>query len=164
MTHLLIIILSFLAQNKMVEYSNKATKNGMTVKWEHMDNRIYFEMEAPNNGWVTIGFNTSSATKGSYLLMGNITDNKPNVVEYYTLSAGNYQPISILGGHPKVENIEGKEVNNKTTLRFSLPTNPASIYAKNLNKGSEYIMLIAYSQSDDFQHHSSMRTSIKIKL
>ena len=48
----------------------KITKNQMTVCWEYKADRIYFEMEAPTNGWIAIGFNSRNQIVGSYLLMG----------------------------------------------------------------------------------------------
>lgn len=139
-------------------------KNKMTVNWHFEDNRIYFEMTAPTNGWVTVGFNTKSGTSGAYLLMGNVINSKANLVEHYTKCPGNYSPISRFGADPQVENIEGVQEAEKTTIRFSLPTVSLSKYQKDLSEGKEYYMIIAYSQEDDFQHHSIMRTSVNVKL
>ncbi len=140
------------------------TKNKMTVRWYYESNRIYFEMIAPTTGWVTIGFNTKVGTTGAYLLMGNIINSKVNLVEHYTKSPGDYSPISRFGANPQVENVEGIQQARKTTIRFSLPTASLSKYQKNLSEGKEYYMIMAYSQEDDFQHHSIMRTSVNVKL
>ncbi|WP_248724155.1 DOMON domain-containing protein [Seonamhaeicola sp. ML3] len=147
------------------ENENKSiTKNKMTVSWHFKNDRIHFEMAAPTSGWVTIGFNTKTGISGAYLLMGNVVKDKVNLVEYYTKSPGNYDPISKFGVNPQVENIEGKEQFRKTTIRFSLPTTSISKYQKDLSEGMKYYMIMAYSQEDDFQHHSIMRTSVNVKL
>jgi hypothetical protein len=96
--------------------------------------------------------------------MGNIINGKVNLEEHYTKSPGNYSPISRLGVDPQVENVDGVQQSRKTTIRFSLPTTPLSKYQKALSKGKEYYMIMAYSQEDDFQHHSMMRTSVNVKL
>lgn len=143
-------------ENKM----NCITKNGMTVCWEHKQNRIYFRMIAPTKGWVAIGFNDSSSITGTYLLMGN----ESMVVEYYTISPGNFKPISRLGAKEAISDEVGTELKNETTIEYSLPLKPNNKYARNFEQKREYVMLIAFSLKDDFQHHSIMRTSVKVIL
>lgn len=140
------------------------TKNKMNVSWHYENDRIYFEMIAPTDGWVTIGFNDKNGMSGAYLLMGNIIDNKVKLVEHYTHSPGNYSPITDLGATSNVEDIEGIEHSKSTQIKFSLPTHAVNKYQKDLTEGQSYNMIIAYSQEDDFQHHSIMRTSIPIIL
>lgn len=139
-------------------------KNGMIVTWEHQNDRIHFTMEAPTDGWVTIGFNIHDGTKGAYLLMGKVVDGKAQVVEHYTSNPGNYRPITQYGVTTQVNDTRGIETSEKTSISFSLPTKSHSKYQKSLNIGQQYHLIMAYSQEDDFQHHSIMRTSTKIKL
>jgi len=143
---------------------NTISKNGMKVSWRHTQDRVFFETSAPTDGWVTIGFNTHSGTKGAYLIMGNVVKGKVNIVEHYTLSHGNYKSVSALGASSQVKNIAGYQNTNTTILEFSLPIKPLSKYQKNLSKGKNYTIILAYSQEDDFLHHSIMRTSINVKL
>jgi hypothetical protein len=139
-------------------------ENGMSIRWHYAKERIFFEMSAPTDGWVTIGFNTTSSTEGAYLLMGSVVNGETKLVEHYTISAGNYKPLTILGEKAQVQDVTGHEKGKSTTVKFSLPVKAASKYQRNLVSGSEYVMIIAYSQEDDFQHHSMMRTSIQVKL
>lgn len=143
---------------------NTVTRNGMTINWSYSGDRIFFEMQAPTQGWVAIGFNDSAEIKGTYLLMGNVINDKPQVVEHFTISPGNYKPFKTLGADNEAQDIEGFESNDRTQLKFSLPINPTNHYARNLKNGLEYNMLIAYSLDDDFTHHSIMRASIKVRL
>lgn len=150
--------------NAQKNISKIVSKNKMNVSWHFENERIYFEMSAPTDGWVTIGFNAQSETTGAYLLMGNIINGKVNVVEHFTESPGNYSPITKLGAESQVDNIEGIEKNNNTLINFSLPKKAFSKYQKDLLEGNEYTMIIAFSREDDFQHHSMMRTSEIVKL
>ncbi len=142
----------------------KIAKNKMTVSWHFNMNRIHFELSAPTNGWVAIGFNAQMGITNTYLLMGNVINDRPNVEEYFTLKPGDYQSLKSLGISNEVKNIAGYENNNNTYLQFSLPIKAQSKYQRDLSTGKDYVMLIAYSQEDDFQHHSIMRTSINVKL
>lgn len=140
------------------------SRNKMNVSWHYKSGRIYFTMQAPTTGWVTIGFNTYDGTKGAYLLMGRLVNGKAEVLEHYTLAPGNYQTVQSLGGVSQVSHASGSESSGTSTITFSLPTKAAGKYQKSLKNGMEYWMILAYSQVDDFTHHSVMRTSVKIEL
>jgi DOMON domain len=157
---LVLIEIQCYSQAKM----NIVTKNGMAVSWEFKESRVYFEMSAPTDGWAAIGFNDSENTAGNYLVMGNMINNKVTIEEHYTISAGNYKSFHKLNTNASIGNMEGSEIGRTTKLKFSLPQSSTNKYAKDLKKGLEYVLLIAYSQEDDFQHHSIMRTSQKIIL
>lgn len=139
-------------------------KNGMEVSWHFSDQLIHFEVEAPTQGWVTIGFNTHTGIQGAYLLMGRIKHAKAEVVEHYTVSPGKYKPITQLGGEVNIKQISGEESNGRTLIRFSVPVEASNAYQKSLKEGLSYTLILAYSAEDDFQHHSRMRTSHPITL
>lgn len=157
-------MLTFLACRAQQKNMQKISQNGMTVSWYHQNERIYFGMSAPTDGWLAIGFNVSDNIKGTYLLMGNVVDGKANVVEHYTVSAGNYKPLTAFAVPSQVKHVEGAESKRNTTVNFSLPVKANSKYQKDLLPGLKYVLHIAYSHEDDFQHHSMMRTSINITL
>jgi hypothetical protein len=151
---------SLKAQEKM----NTVIQNDMKVNWTYKSDRIFFEMEAPTDGWVAIGFNDKEGMAGTYLIMGNVIDGKASVVEHYTISAGNYKKLSALGVNNSVMDVQGAENKKYSKMEFSLPIKPSNKYTKDLSKNKKYIFLLAYSQEDDFQHHSIMRTSEEIIL
>ncbi len=149
------------AQNKK---EHRIVKNGMEVVWYHGEGRIFFEMRAPTTGWVAIGFNTSTHITGTYLIMGHMADDRPRIVEHYTIAPGNYRPIAVLGDQPQLDHTRGLEKEGRTELGFSLPSKNLGKYARNLAEGERYTMLLAFGREDDFQHHSVMRTAIDVKL
>jgi len=144
--------------------AQKIQKNDMFVEWNYQEDKIEFEIKSPTKGWLAIGFSESSSLKGTYLVMGNVIDENVNVVEHYTLKPGLYKPITELGGSAEAIIVSGIESNNNTTIKFLLPIASDSKFKKHLTKGATYNLLMAYSLEDDFQHHSIMRTSVKIKL
>lgn len=156
----LLSIFYFPTQDDMKEIS----KNKMTVKWKIDQEFIHFDMEAPTDGWVAIGFNETASLAGTYLLMGRIRNGKAEIVEHYTNQPGSYKPIAAYGITNQVLSITGNEIGSNTRLRFTIPISAASKYHKDLLPDTNWSMLIAYSVADDFQHHSIMRTSVNIKL
>jgi hypothetical protein len=149
----LTLMLTNMACNAQLTEKKEVEKNNMNVSWHFENGRIYFEMTAPTDRWVTIGFNTKSAMDGAYLLMGNVINGKADLVEHYTTRSGNYAPITKHEAKPRVEDVGGNENSNSTTIRFSLPTKAFIKYQRELSEGKEYVMIIAYSQEDDFQYY-----------
>ena len=156
----LLTITQVQTQGKMKEIN----KNNMKVRWKIEKIYIYFEIEAPTDGWVAIGFNESASLAGTYLLMGHIQNGKVEVVEHYTDKPGSYKPIADYGISNQTISISGYEKGNKTRLKFAIPIKKASKYHKQLLPGTKWTLLLAYSLEDDFQHHSIMRTSVDIEL
>ena len=164
----LVIALSYLILGKTVAAQTtekkQIVKSGISLSWHYYEEEIFIEMTAPTLGWITIGFNTTQNMAGAYLLMGRVKKGVPEVVEYYTSSPGNYQSIETHGLTPKVNNIDGDEAQHNTTIKFSLPIKSSNKIQKDLSSGQKYVLIMAYSQEDDFQHHSIMRTSTTIVL
>lgn len=139
-------------------------KNGMSVKWSFSEDQVHFNVQAPSQGWLAIGFNETADLENTYLLMGSVSDGKVMVQEHHIFRPGIYQSFEQLKEPHSVENIKGNESVNSTSISFSLPQTSFFQYVKHLKPGMEYHLLLAYSTEDDFDHHSIMRTSIKIKL
>lgn len=147
-----------------IENDKWIERNGMKVRWWFEEERLFIEMTAPTEGWVTIGFNEKSSIQGAYLLMGRVQNGVPEVVEHYAIRPGVYRELTELCCPPQVVIDTGIEQVGGTKLRFSIPTHPANDYAKPLRPGQQYTLVLAYSQSDDFQHHSRMRTAVSVTL
>lgn len=158
------IALLSIIQVQPQERMKEIRKNDMIVRWEIEKEEIHFEMEAPTDGWVTIGFNETTSLAGTYLLMGRVRNGKAEIVEHYTDRPGSYKPITDYGVPSQIAKVSGDEKGNATKLCFSIPIKKASKYHKELSLGTKWNLLLAYSLDDDFQHHSIMRTSTTVEL
>lgn len=136
----------------------------MAVEWIEVDGRMAFALVAPTYGWVTIGFDEDNSIEGAYLIMARVRNGKAEVVEHYTSSPGKYQSITELGGKAFVQDVEGREEDGETHVSFSLPIDKETEYQRALRVGQDFFLIVAYSREDDFQHHSTTRTSIQINL
>lgn len=139
-------------------------KQQMQVRWRASEGQVHFELTAPVTGWVAIGLNTSDELKGTYLIMTRVVEGQAEVVEHKVISPGVYRPFHELGTDTMVSNIQGGERQGTTTISFSLPEINVSPLALPMQQGLSYTLLMAYSISDDFQHHSIMRTSEAIQF
>jgi DOMON domain len=140
------------------------TVNGMTFQWRFEKDYLQCRATAPTNGWVALGFNTKDELNGTNLIMGAVVQDYVTIDDRFIVKPGDHRSITDLGGSEALVNRSGKEVNGTTTVSFSIPLSVNDKFHHNLHEGKEYYVLMAYSQEDDFQHHSIMRTTIKLKL
>lgn len=146
------------------QQQNMIEKNGMKVRWSFLNDRIYFDVSAPTSGWVAIGFNEKPGLEGTYLLMGHVTNGVAEVKEHFVVAPGDYRPMEAFGAPSVVTIGWGVEETGSTSLQFSIPIKANDAFRKQMSPASSLHLLLAYSASDDFQHHSIMRTQTKIQL
>lgn len=153
-----------LAFNPSEQPKNTIEKNGMKVRWRFHNDRIHFNISAPTTGWVAIGFNEKQGLEGTYLLMGRVSNGVAEVKEHFVVAPGDYRPLEAFQAPIAVTVAQGVEEAGATSLKFSVPVQPVDAFRKQMLPVSNLHLLLAYSTSDDFQHHSIMRTQTKIQL
>lgn len=154
---------SVVLQKPTDQLEKTVRKNSMSVSWSHKADRIFFELEAPTSGWLTIGFNETNELTGTYLIMTRVYSTIPEVIEHHVISPGNYRPIQNID-IDQIADVGGEETQNHSSIRFSLKADNSNNFRKRLTKGKYIYMTLAYSISDDFQHHSVMRTNVQVRL
>ena len=113
---------------------------------------------------MAIGFNTKDELSGTNLIMGAVEQDYVTIDDRFIVKPGDHKSIIELGGSEALVQRTGAEENGKTSISFSIPLSVNDKFHHNLVEGKDYYVLMAFSQEDDFQHHSIMRTTIKLKL
>jgi hypothetical protein len=162
--HITLLATNSIAQPVATAPLDSIEVNGMTFSWAFDRGLLQCEASAPTAGWVAVGFNTKNELKGTNLIMGAIEQEFLNMEDQYIVKPGDHRSVIRLGGSEAVTKRGGKEENGITTISFSLPQLSSDKLHHQLIQGIEYYVLLAFSQEDDFQHHSIMRTTIKLKL
>jgi hypothetical protein len=138
--------------------------NGMIFQWAFDKDNLHCKATAPTTGWVAIGFNTKDELSGTNLIMGAVEQDFVTIDDRFIIRPGNHKSITELGGSEALTQRTGSEFGNHTTISFSIPLSVNDKFHHELREGEEYYVLMAFSQEDDFQHHSMTRTTVKIKL
>jgi hypothetical protein len=159
----LISLLAFSMTNQL-HTPQQIEKNGMVVSIEHLGDSIRFQLEAPTEGWIAIGFNETDQLKGNYLIMGTVRNGKVWVEEHHTFAPGDFRSYADLGIKSSVSHPVGTEKEGITRISFQLPIKSSHPLGKDLIENKVYTLLMAYSREDDFRHHSIMRTTVRIRL
>ena len=140
------------------------TKNSMTVEWEIVGENMNITMEAPVKGWLAIGLNTKNQLTDTQLMIACVDGDGVSAKDFLVLKPGDYRPMLLLGAKDCIQNLSGKEGASKTTISFSIPIKAVDEFHYSIKEGESMYFLMAYSQEDNFYHHSIMRTSVKIVL
>ena len=159
-----LLLLIFMTLSTQLLSAKKISHNNMTFEWVFVGQDIQITLTAPTLGWVACGFNIKSGLKGTNLIMAAVKKGKVAIEDQFVSSPGNHQTILSLGGNNQIDKSSGSETSSQTTVRFHLNTSKTDSYHYKLEKGETYYLLLAYSREDDFDHHSMMRTEVKITL
>lgn len=144
---------------------------GMTVQLRYLDDSLDCLITAPTAGWVAIGFNSRSGLTGTNLIMAAVLpDGSVQISDRYVFGPGDHRAISdssdtkTSSAAPRlVSGIEERrDSGHITRIRFRVPVVPRDRYHHDLRQ-QEFYLLMAYSQADEFDHHSTMRTERKIQ-
>ena len=138
-------------------------RSGMSVRWYVEGDELFVTMKAPTTGWVAVGFNTQPTLDGSLLILGAVENGKVRVEEHIAQPPKHPTRIS-LGGSNALRRFEAKEQDGETQVSFVLNLAARDRLAPALSLGALVHLTLAFSQEDDFDHHSIMRTSVQITL
>ena len=139
-------------------------KNGMSFSWKIEGDYMHCEVRSPGKGWVAVGFNTKQEITKSNLIMGAAEHGHFKMSDRYVVSFGNHKSVLSLGGNEAILDRNVIENEKGSIMTFKIKVKSEDTYHYNLIQGEEIFLWMAYSREDDFEHHSAMRTSIKITL
>lgn len=136
--------------------------NGMTIKWETKSDEVVFEVFAPTDGWIAIGFNSTNNIVGTNLIMGALRNNKSIVEDQYVVSMGVHKQIELIGGKTAINNFLCSEDKKGTTMKFRISKKQLDKFHYPLKERTKIWLICAYSEEDDFNHHSIMREHVEV--
>lgn len=148
----------------MMTFSSSIKVRDMDIQWADKGDHWSFELSAPTEGWVAVGFNQKNNIVHTNLIMGAVSKGQVKTEDFYVVGFGNPQPVTKLGGTSAINQVEGEELNGHTAIRFSIPKKAIDRYHYDLKPGEDLWLICAYSRADEFDHHSMMRQHVKVKL
>lgn len=139
------------------------TLGGMEFHYQPTAEGLAIHLLAPTTGWVAIGFHTENTILGADLLQFRVRNGQ---------AYGEDQLVQALGVHPaderlrngsnQIRQLEGYEEKGWTHLSFLVPWNSEDPNDLPLSPDQSCWFILAYSQSDDFDHHSTMRKHVLV--
>ncbi|WP_299477549.1 DOMON domain-containing protein [uncultured Roseibium sp.] len=154
---------SAIAATKWNSQEKRIHSDGVEFSWYFRKQRLHAQMAAPTNGWLAIGFNSSPGLKNAYFVMMRMENGRFQSSE--RISSGfDHAAVGELGLPSVLIDGSGKSDVGKTSVSIHLPARlpgPANI---RLTEGSETHIMLAWSQSGDFSHHSTWRRHFRKTL
>ena len=154
----LTLLLSLFANPKTLEAED------FTLKWEVEKDHVRFTITAPTDGWVAIGFTEDEDIVNSNLIMARMKNGMPYAEDQYIVGFGKHPTVESLGVESRIFDLSGTEENRSTTMSFSISQEKLDDYHFALMEGTAINVWLAYSVSDDFNHHSRKRILRKITI
>jgi hypothetical protein len=148
----------------MTTLEKSVSLQGFEASWHFEHEQVVFNISAPTGGWVALGFNQRDDIVHSNLVMGAVVDGELIIEDQYVVSPGKHPSVKAIGGEPAVFAAEGLEENGRTAISFHIPQTANDQFHYDLAPSQEIHLICAYSQEDDFAHHSRMRKHIKVTL
>lgn len=135
----------------------------MTCTYNLQGDSIEIELKAPTLGWLAIGFNSENSIVGSDLKQLTIRKEQVYYEDQFVQAFQTNPPDVSHGGESNVTIINGVEKAGSTTIKFRIPMQSTDKYDFKHCTEKDFWLILAYSQSDDFEHHSTMRKHVKMR-
>jgi len=143
---------------------NTLKTEGFELSWEQADESVMFTLSAPTSGWVAVGFTENEDIVDSNLIMLKVEDDLVYGEDQYVVGFGKHPTVESLGVESRIFNLGGNEERGRTTVSFSIIKEKLDDYHFDLSEGNEINIWLAWSVSDDFDHHSRKRILRRIEL
>lgn len=139
----------------------------MRFEWRIVADRIEIQLSAPTTGWVLVGFNDRPGLDGARLFFTRVRAGQVEAEAHRTdfrFPAPFHQRITRHGGVEDFEDLRGETRGGVTRTAFSVPLIAKGAPHVRLSPGKSIHVIMAWSVSDDFDHHSRMRTGVDLTL
>ena len=137
---------------------------GFHLEWNHLNNKVFFSLTAPTNGWVAIGFTNGTSIVNTNLIQGCVKNGEVIIEDQYVTGIGKHPRVEELSIASRISQLDGKQNKMSTTISFAIEQEKLDDYHYDLSEGNEINIWLACSVSDDFDHHSRKRIMRTIKL
>lgn len=143
------------------EYQNRLSSSRikMDLYWSVREDRIYFGLKAPTQGWVALGLNSGvPLMRGADILIGYVKDGQLYLEDSYANSRIGHQTDIQLGGRNDVHDRASTQDEGGTIIEFSRRLDTGDRFDRPIRPAEKLMILLAYGQSDDLiSYHDRMR-------
>lgn len=137
--------------------------DGVAFDWWHSEDRLYARLEVPTTGWAAVGFNTENTLTGTRFVIAAGAGPDPRAEEHIA-EPPNHRRVRELGLAPAVADLTLAIKDGGSRLSFSLPHHFSDTPNPVLAPGRKSYLMLAWSRSPDFDHHSAWRRHFEITL
>ncbi|UCF10559.1 MAG: hypothetical protein JSW65_02490 [Candidatus Bipolaricaulota bacterium] len=147
------------------EYSRSMTLARVEISWSNDAETLRMALDAPGEGYVTVGFDPVDRKVGANYIIGYVKDGEA-VVRDHVGTRGNLHEWDVeVGGEDNLLDYAGTEVDGRTVLEFIIPLDSGDPKDRPLAPGATHVVQVAYqSRRDDFVSWHSRHGTSTIEL
>lgn len=144
------------------EYASSVSLSGFTLRFWTDDEFLYMAIQAPTEGWVSVGFAASpdSGMEGADLIFGKVEAGATIMSDQFSTGKfGPHSPDNELGGTDDILESGGRETDGVTVVEFKrrLNTGDGSDLVFSPDSSS---LIVAYGKSDDLTEQHAFRGAL----
>ena len=150
------------------EYDSSVTYStgDLEIHWKVEGDNLKIALKGRTTGWLSIGFDPTSAMKDADMLIGWVGDDTSVEVfdAYSTGDYGPHPPDTELGGTDDIAQFGGTELAGWTTLEFIRPLDTGDQYDKDLSDTTDVKIIWGMGDEDEYDSPHTDRGSGTIQL
>jgi len=136
--------------------SRTVRARGIAFTWRHAQGRLHGSLSAETTGWLAVGFNDKRTLRGTRFVIGRVVDGRAHA-EVHIARVPDHAEVGTLGGVSGLADVAGGRTRDETWLTFSLPLKSGDDFEIDLSPGRKVLLMLGWSLSPDFDHHSRVR-------
>jgi len=157
--------LPFIRISEAAQDAGRLQKIGeMTFRWKHEGRRLKGEISAPTLGWLAVGFNDRATLKGTRFVIAAVDEAGKLRIDERIAIVPDHTTVAELGGLTGLGDLSGRREGTRTVIGFSLPHTTGDRFPVDLRPHATTHLMLAWSQSADFDHHSTWRRHVSVNL
>ncbi len=131
-------------------------RGGMLFRWRHEEDSLLGEVSAATAGWMAVGFNDTDSLKGTCFVMAQLSV-PPARVELRRALVPDHIRIDDPAVQEALQVRRRSYATGRSQLDFRLLHAVGDTLGVNLSPGATTYLMMAWSRSPDFAHHSAFR-------
>jgi hypothetical protein len=141
----------------------------MQLSWRFDEELVYFQLGAPTNGWLGIGFaptpgRGAGAVGGADVVAGYVTDGEVVMRDDYGCESYAHCADVSFGGTDDLVEVSGEEVPGWTELRFAIPRESLEPFDVEINPNTTMDVVLGYGFLDRLEDNWFAKYKIRISF
>ncbi len=141
----------------------EAAAGGMVFRWRHEGAVLRGQLSAPTPGWLAVGFNDAERLRGTCFVMAQVSEAPPRL-ELRRAAVPDHGPVADAQVQRDLVLVSDSFGGGASRLDFDLPHRSGDALGVNLRAGAATYLMLAWSRSTDFGHHSAFREHQRVIL
>ena len=130
-------------------YQHSLKIDRISFDWSVVGDTLAVKVAAPTTGWVGVGFNPSDMMKDANIIIGYVKDGKVEISDEFGARVTQHLPDDKSGGTFNLTVVGGSEVDDTTTLEFTLPLNSGDAKDRVIDPKADTRVMFAYGPDHD---------------